>query len=291
MADGMTQLPTGAMLETGLARVELHDGGTPRFLDVGCQIGEGGALELPAKTLHEISGDLALDGTVVIRPVVDGSVSSEPRGTSEDITSANGAISISLEERTVRIDGEVTYFPNKQFDLLALLMRNEGEVVPRMDQYELVWGDTIERDSDRTLDVHVRRIRVRLGEYGECLQTRHRQGYMFSSSAEDEAVDVSRQVRIEDPEIGVMIIDQARRELVLNGEVVVPTKRDYEFLSYLMSNRGRIVSTAQIVDALGEEHDLLESSVKNLVIRLRARLGPFSGRLETVRYHGYRLRL
>lgn len=57
----------------------------------------------------------------------------------------------------------MTRFTKREQQLLATLMRNEGRIMSREELYALVWGGKL-RPGDRTVDVHVRKLRVRLEE-------------------------------------------------------------------------------------------------------------------------------
>jgi len=67
----------------------------------------------------------------------------------------------------------------KEYDLLALLVENAGEIIPRQILLMRVWGYSNEIRT-RTLDVHVRRIRKKLGSYSEqYIETIFGIGYRF----------------------------------------------------------------------------------------------------------------
>jgi len=67
----------------------------------------------------------------------------------------------------------------KEYELLALLVENAGEIIPRQILLLRVWGYTNEIRT-RTLDVHVRRLRKKLGSYAEqYIETIFGIGYRF----------------------------------------------------------------------------------------------------------------
>ena len=74
---------------------------------------------------------------------------------------------------------ELTY---KEFELLRLLMKNHGIVISRDVIMERVWDSSFEGES-RTIDVHVRTLRQKLGESGALIKTIRNVGYMFDSTA------------------------------------------------------------------------------------------------------------
>jgi len=67
----------------------------------------------------------------------------------------------------------------KEYELLALLVENAGEIIPRQILLQRVWGYTNEIRT-RTLDVHVRRLRKKMGSYSEqYIETIFGIGYRF----------------------------------------------------------------------------------------------------------------
>jgi DNA-binding response OmpR family regulator len=75
----------------------------------------------------------------------------------------DGALSVDPSARQVRIDGEEVQLTRKEFDLLVFLMRNRSRVMTRERLLERVWGYQ-DPGQTRTVDVHVRKLRVKLGE-------------------------------------------------------------------------------------------------------------------------------
>ncbi|MFN3323766.1 MAG: winged helix-turn-helix domain-containing protein [Bryobacteraceae bacterium] len=72
----------------------------------------------------------------------------------------------------------------KEFELLALLVENQGEILPREILMKRIWGYSMEIRT-RTLDVHIRRLRQKLGGYGEqCIETIFGVGYRFQRRRE-----------------------------------------------------------------------------------------------------------
>lgn len=82
----------------------------------------------------------------------------------------------------------------REFALLACFIRNPGRSFTRRQLLELVWPEAIAGaiESDRTVDVHVRRIRAKLGEAGaHLIQTIHGVGYKLQSVGEQAAEPVN----------------------------------------------------------------------------------------------------
>ena len=69
---------------------------------------------------------------------------------------------------------------NKEFELLCLLLDNQGLVLTRQVLMDRVWGFEAEREN-RTLDVHIRTLRVKLGAAGSLIETIRGVGYKLGS--------------------------------------------------------------------------------------------------------------
>ena len=69
---------------------------------------------------------------------------------------------IDRERHLVIRDGERIELPRKEFALLALLASSPGKLFSREEIYSRIWGDTVVV-GDRTIDVHVRKIRQKIG--------------------------------------------------------------------------------------------------------------------------------
>src|SRR5262249_27485591 len=74
--------------------------------------------------------------------------------------------------------GNQVRLTNKEFVLLKVLARNAERVINRQQLLNNVWGYTYYGDS-RTLDVHIRRLRQKLGDCGDCIETVIGVGYRF----------------------------------------------------------------------------------------------------------------
>ena len=87
-----------------------------------------------------------------------------------------GVLSVSPERHEVKVAGRDVTLTNKEFELLSLLLRNKGIVLTRATLMDRVWGFESEREN-RTLDVHIRTLRVKLGEAGSYIETVRGIGY------------------------------------------------------------------------------------------------------------------
>jgi DNA-binding response OmpR family regulator len=77
-------------------------------------------------------------------------------------------------------DGTNADFTFKEFELLNYLIQNEGETITRRELIDAVWADDSEETpNDRTIDVHVRRLRAKIAGYEDIIRTVRGGGYRF----------------------------------------------------------------------------------------------------------------
>lgn len=94
-----------------------------------------------------------------------------------DTLSTNG-IQIHLPSRTLTVDGENIYLTYTEFQILAYFMQNRGIVITREQLITKIWGYEYEGD-DRTVNTHIRNIRMKLGDKSKMIITIVRTGYKF----------------------------------------------------------------------------------------------------------------
>jgi two-component system, OmpR family, alkaline phosphatase synthesis response regulator PhoP len=87
-----------------------------------------------------------------------------------------GKLRIDRESYLVFKDGQEISLPRKEFELLSLLASKPGKVFARDEILNKVWGDEVVV-GDRTIDVHIRKLREKLGE--EFIRTVKGVGYKF----------------------------------------------------------------------------------------------------------------
>lgn len=87
-----------------------------------------------------------------------------------------GEIRMDLGRREVSAGGTLLKLTLKEFDLLRLLMENEGRVFSRDQILNIVWGIGFVGES-RTVDVHIGTLRTKLGTYGKYIETVRGVGY------------------------------------------------------------------------------------------------------------------
>lgn len=96
----------------------------------------------------------------------------------ENVVIKMGGITLNAAERTVTIDGEIISLTYKEFELLSLFMKNSGRVFTREILYNGIWGSDFIGET-RTVDMHIRTLRQKLGEYGKMIETVRNVGYKF----------------------------------------------------------------------------------------------------------------
>lgn len=92
-----------------------------------------------------------------------------------------GNVTLDGEKRMVYVDGKTIELTYKEFELLKLLMKNHGIVISRDVIMERVWDSSFEGES-RTIDVHVRTLRQKLGDGGSIIKTIRNVGYMVDTT-------------------------------------------------------------------------------------------------------------
>ncbi len=90
-------------------------------------------------------------------------------------------ISINFEDMRVTCSGNEVKLTKKEFALFANLIKNSGRIATRQNLLDNVWGYSYYGDT-RTLDVHIRRLRSKLGECDNCIETVVGIGYRFVTS-------------------------------------------------------------------------------------------------------------
>jgi len=88
-------------------------------------------------------------------------------------------LAMDFEHQSAALDNQRMLLTRKEYDLLSLLVRHAGEIIPRDALLLQVWGYGGEIRT-RTLDVHVRRLRKKLGSYADqYIETIFGIGYRF----------------------------------------------------------------------------------------------------------------
>lgn len=95
-----------------------------------------------------------------------------------------GALQLDTDSHETRVNGERITLTPAEFRLLRFLMANPGRVYTRQQLLDNVWGDHVYIE-DRTVDAHIRRLRVALGPHAEqMVETVRGAGYKLGVPAE-----------------------------------------------------------------------------------------------------------
>jgi DNA-binding winged helix-turn-helix (wHTH) protein len=97
-----------------------------------------------------------------------------------------GGVVIDISRKRVLLDGEVSPLTYKEFELLQFLVLREGRTIDRHEIIATLWADGEGDDipNERTIDVHVRRLRSKLGAFEDIVRTVRGSGYRFDRHAD-----------------------------------------------------------------------------------------------------------
>ncbi|MCR4937524.1 MAG: response regulator transcription factor [Lachnospiraceae bacterium] len=101
-------------------------------------------------------------------------------GVTGDEKKEAGGIVIDRAAHVVTVDGEAVELSVKEFELLDYFIQNEGIALSREKILSSVWNYDYYGDA-RTIDTHVKKLRSKLGERGECIHTIWGLGYKFET--------------------------------------------------------------------------------------------------------------
>lgn len=94
----------------------------------------------------------------------------------EDVGYVIGKLSVNKDRHEVKADGMEVTLTLKEFELLCLLLENKGKVLTRDQLLNSIWGYEFNGEN-RTVDVHIRTLRQKLGSCGEYIETVRGVGY------------------------------------------------------------------------------------------------------------------
>lgn len=116
-----------------------------------------------------------------IRAVLKRTASSEGQPENEQVIHC-GSIEVDLQRKAVSVDGQPIALTRKEFLILVLLMQHPGEHFHRQQIIERVWDDDA-YVGDRSVDVHIARLRKKLGRFADSIVNHSGFGYTFVLSA------------------------------------------------------------------------------------------------------------
>ncbi|MFT2707306.1 winged helix-turn-helix domain-containing protein [Clavibacter zhangzhiyongii] len=126
------------------------------------------------------------DIDVVRLALQDPAAVAQHREQPDDEDRVEGGVTVDLSRKRVVLDGETAPLTYKEFELLQYLVLREGRTIERSELISSLWSaaDEDEVPNERTIDVHVRRLRAKLGRYEEIVRTVRGAGYRFDRHAD-----------------------------------------------------------------------------------------------------------
>lgn len=100
------------------------------------------------------------------------------KSTSEIIRNNDNIVSVDEDTRRVYINDNEIELTHTEFDLTLFFSKNPGRVFTRSQLMDAVWGYDFLGDS-RTVDIHIQRIRKKMGNFSDCIETVFGVGYRF----------------------------------------------------------------------------------------------------------------
>jgi two-component system alkaline phosphatase synthesis response regulator PhoP len=92
-----------------------------------------------------------------------------------------GVIMINQVRHAVTVNNQETFFPKKEFEILTYLTTYQDQVITRERLLNAIWGQNV-FVIDRTVDVHIRKIREKLGKYADYIETIKGIGYRMRAT-------------------------------------------------------------------------------------------------------------
>lgn len=99
--------------------------------------------------------------------------------TAEDKLFTAGPLAVDVKRRAVTVDGEPVILTYKEFELLCYLLENRGVVLSRDQILTKIWDYNYSGET-RTVDVHIRTLRQKLGDAGALIETVRGVGYRLA---------------------------------------------------------------------------------------------------------------
>src|SRR6476469_8545568 len=94
------------------------------------------------------------------------------------VTYAFGKFVLNIDEQTLTVDGEAQHLPNKEFEILKMLVENNGKLLSKETMMSAIWKDTFVEESN--LAQYVSRLRKTLNVDGrQYIETVSKRGYRF----------------------------------------------------------------------------------------------------------------
>jgi two-component system alkaline phosphatase synthesis response regulator PhoP len=93
-----------------------------------------------------------------------------------------GVIDVVPSQHVIRVNKQEVFFPKKEFEVLWYLVSHAEQIINRETLLNAIWGSEVQV-VDRTVDVHIRKIREKLGKYADYIETIKGVGYRMRDNA------------------------------------------------------------------------------------------------------------
>ena len=185
-----TRSPRGFALYVGLDEIKAAEAGVslPLLVDALrrtlAELAPGAETHATVALAPHGSGGRDLD---VVRLALQepGAIARAKAATETEEKSEDYGVTVDISRKRVLIDGESAAFTYKEFELLQYLVLREGRTIERSELVGALWqSPEDETPGERTIDVHVRRLRAKLGRYEDIVRTVRGVGYRFDRHAD-----------------------------------------------------------------------------------------------------------
>jgi DNA-binding winged helix-turn-helix (wHTH) protein len=180
----------GFVLYVGLGETKAADAGT----DLGTIVEQLKQLAAQLAPSVETYAAVALaprgaggrDVDVVRLALQDPAALAKHRHAEEPPEKVHAGVIVDVSRKRLVLDGETAALTYKEFELLQYLVLREGRTIERTELISSLWADGDDDDipNERTIDVHVRRLRSKLGAYEDIVRTVRGVGYRFDHHAD-----------------------------------------------------------------------------------------------------------
>ncbi len=179
----------GFVLYVGVNEVKATEAGT----DLGAIVDQLRRLAAQLAPASETYAAVALaprgaggrDVDVVRLALQDPAALAKHRQSDEEAVTPRGGVVIDISRKRLLLDGESAALTYKEFELLQYLVLREGRTIERAELISSLWtAADDEIPNERTIDVHVRRLRAKLGGYEDIVRTVRGVGYRFDRHAD-----------------------------------------------------------------------------------------------------------
>ena len=181
--------PRGFALYVGLDEIKAAEAGVslPLLVDALrrtlAELAPGAETHATVALAPHGSGGRDLD---VVRLALQepGAIARTKAAAEEETTPEESGVTVDISRKRVLIDGESAAFTYKEFELLQYLVLREGRTIERSELVAALWqAQDDETPGERTIDVHVRRLRAKLGRYEDIARAGRGLGFRVDGHA------------------------------------------------------------------------------------------------------------